>query len=113
MQININGRVDKVNKLRILVKKVDKPFEVQEVEHTLEALQEIVGGFIEPVPCLPYPYVLVCNEEGKLDELKPNFRIDGDVIHGDVFIAKVDGIDFVSLDESDIKYLQLITKGWS
>lgn len=93
------------DKLRILVKRVGQPFEVQEIEHTLEAIQGIVGGYIEVAPYLPHPYVIVCNEEGKLMGLAPNFHFEGNTICGDAFVTKVDGEDFVSLDDLDIKIL--------
>lgn len=95
----------KMDKLRVLVKRVGQPFKVEEIEHSLEAMQEIVGGFIEVSPCLPHPYVVVCNEEGKLEGLKQNFSVIGDVICGDAIIAKVAGADFVSLDDKDISNL--------
>lgn len=93
------------DKLRILVKRVGHPFEVQEIDHTLEAIQGLVGGYIEVAPYLPHPYVIVCNGEGKLIGLTPNFHFEGDTICGDAFITKVDGEDFASLDDLDIKIL--------
>lgn len=52
--------------LRVLVVEPERTPYVKEIPHTLEALQQEVGGLIEVI----YPYAdlvgLVCNEEGKL-----------------------------------------------
>lgn len=69
-------------KIKVIVK---RPFEpvghIEEVENTLESIQAIVDGHIEVVG-LPEGALLVCNEEGKLKMLQPNFYTDGDVIVG-------------------------------
>lgn len=97
---------------------VIKPFhnpKVMEIEHTLEAMQAIVGGYIEAV----YPFddeeiALVCNEEGKLEGLTPNRfllnRNNGvcDFICGDFFLcsAPADSEIFESIPENLIqKYI--------
>lgn len=79
----------KNNKIRVLIKRVGQPASVEEIENTLDALQEIVGGDIEiPYnPDLPEGVQLVCNEEGKYaDDPQPNiYWGDSDVIYGDMF----------------------------
>lgn len=63
---------------------------------SLEELQEIVGGYIEIIPCNNKEYSCVMNEEGKLHELdfneeatnSVNYYIDTeDFIVGDVLIT--------------------------
>lgn len=49
----------------------------------------------------PYIY-LVCNEEGKLQDLKPNRIVGDDVIVGTFFITKTDGENNMSLSEDEI-----------
>lgn len=44
--------------------------EERDIDNTLEAMQEIVGGYIEVVP-LSDRLLVVCNEEGKLMGLPP------------------------------------------
>ena len=39
--------------MKIVVKRAGKKPEVREIEHTLENLQEIVGGYIETFPFPP------------------------------------------------------------
>ena len=45
--------------------------ELVEVENTLKALQQEVGGYIEVIT-LPYGAALICNEEGRILGLPDN-----------------------------------------
>jgi len=85
--------------MRVVVKRVGCEPEVVEIEHTLKAMQAIVGGYIETVtsPGL----ALVCNEEGKLKGLPNNFLLRGDIIVGDAFFVGIDPdtLDFCSLSD--------------
>ncbi len=64
--------------IKLLVKEPNKKPYIKEVEHTLENLQAIVGGFIE---CVEMPGAenidIYLNEEGKLDQLPGNMWIAG------------------------------------
>ena len=73
------------NKIKVLYKKVGREPEVVEIENTLQAMQSLVGGFIEVIP---YDYYeLVCNDAGILQGLYPNVGFDYDIINGNFFIA--------------------------
>ena len=61
-----------------------------EIEDTLEAKQKLVEGLIEVVP-YNEDLLLICNEEGKITNLKPNLKFDYDYITGNCFIV---GDDF-------------------
>lgn len=83
--------------IRVIIKKPgDKVGTPTHIVPTLERLQEIVGGYIEYVT-LAKGLVIICNEEGKILGLDPNFRImDGfgnllDNVVGPVIVAGVDG----------------------
>lgn len=69
------------------------------IDNTLEAMQEVVGGYIEVIQIGISPFVIVCNEEGKLLGLPENRPLGGDMIRGTFFIADTDGDEFASLDE--------------
>lgn len=84
--------------MRIVVKKAGQMPEVREVENDLSVFQEIVGGYIECVN-MTDDILCVCNEEGKLRGLAPNFILGGDLIVGDVFFCAFDGEDFASLED--------------
>ena len=63
-----------------------------DIENELEAMQEIVGGYIEVVP-LKNNYLIVCNEEGKLMGLEPNVRYYNEMIVGTFFVVTEDEND--------------------
>ena len=82
---------------------------IAEIEPTLKAEQEIVGGLIDCV--YPWPNdmaALVCNDEGKLNGLPLNRALeDYDVIAGTFFICGISGENFCSLtEEQTARYLQ-------
>lgn len=94
------------NKLKVILVKPRCNPEVIEVENELEALQSLVGGYIETVtmPIKPY-HIIVCNEEGKLQRLPLNRQVGGDIIVGTFFITKSQGSEFVSLEQEEIDEL--------
>jgi Domain of unknown function (DUF3846) len=65
-----------------------------EIPNTLEALQELVGGYIETAP-MGEGFVGICNEEGMLINLPQNML----GFYGDVFICKV------NVDEGELESL--------
>lgn len=89
--------------LRVLVVEPERTPYVKEIPHTLEALQQEVGGLIEVI----YPYAdlvgLVCNEEGKLLGLPLNrglFDKNGkmyDVVCGTFLVTGLGAEDLASL----------------
>ena len=75
-----------------------------EIDDTLEAKQKLVGGLIEVVPYKD-DLLLICNEEGKIANLKPNLQFDYDYIAGNCFIVGDDfeNSGFKSVEESQIE----------
>ena len=95
------------DKLRIVKVEPNKPAYVTEIENTLEAEQEAVGGLIE----LTYNgdgTIIVSNDESKLIGMEGNRILkNGSVIAGPFFVVGDTGEDFRSLtDEETEKYLQ-------
>ena len=68
------------------------------IKNTLQALQEEVGGYIEAVH-FGGKYALICNEDGKLQELDVNFIFGVDVIVGPALFVQTDGDEFCSIEE--------------
>ena len=60
--------------------------EIIEVENTLEALQQEVGGYIEAVT-LPYGAAIICNEEGRILGLPDNGRVCGVDFVGTILVV--------------------------
>ena len=83
--------------IRVLYKPAGKPFEVREIPNTLEACQELVGGYIEMVTVLT-GLVLVCNEEGLIRGLPSNPFMGYD-FRGDFFLCGVKGEDIADVPE--------------
>ena len=104
-------------KIRVVAVRPRTAPEVIEIENELEPMQEFVGGYIEILDRVYIGgkrFVLVCNEEGKLNDLplgRVLFDDDGnliDLIYGNFFITKhVFNRDyeaeFGSLDDEEIE----------
>lgn len=96
--------LEETKKLKVIFKEVGKDPVVMEIDDTLEAKQKLVGGLIEIVPYKD-DLLLVCNEEGKITNLKPNLQFDYDYIAGNCFIVGDDyeNSGFKSLEDSQIE----------
>lgn len=87
---NITGADE--NALCILVVEPMKAPYTATIENDFEAMQKIVGGCIEFVPLPDSDCHIYCNDEGKLDGLQGNRRMDNDdIICGTFFICADDG----------------------
>lgn len=95
--------------MKVIVKKVGKEPEVVEINDDLSVYQEIVGGHIEVFP-LWASILCICNEEGKLNGMLPNFWFYNDMIHGDVIFISARGEDFVGLSDEQIDMLNVLFK---
>ena len=88
-----------------------------EVKNTLEDLQELVGGNIEPFYPFEEEVCIICNEEGKINGMQPNRAIYDDdhnmveVVFGPCFICDCKGEAFASLSEDqDEKYTEMFRR---
>lgn len=85
-----------MRKIKVIIKRPDEKYgHVTWISDTLENLQETVGGFIETVPI--GSAVCICNEEGKLRGLQPNFwlgKMYSDLIVGTAIIVGTSGEEF-------------------
>lgn len=91
-----------MSKMRCIIKRPDEQFgHVTNISVTLKNLQNTVGGMIEVVP-LTDNAVIICNEEGKINGLQPNFLMGfpplQDCVVGDVIVIGLAGEEFVDLD---------------
>lgn len=91
--------------MRAIIKEVGRPPQIKDIENTLEALKSLVDGYIEVVR-LEDNILLICNEEGKIQGLPPNFSTGRDVIVGTAVFVSFDGKeDFTDLDDWQIENL--------
>ena len=96
--------------MRILVVEPEHRPEVREIDGSLEAMQNIVGGLIQPI-YLDDSVALICNDEGKLMNLTANRGLrDGDgqiydIVFGTFFLcgAPPDCDHFTSLTPEQIQ----------
>ena len=73
-----------------------------EVDNTLEALQNQVGGYIEALTLVRNRAVMIVNEEGRLLHMTANLvasAIAGHGIVGPALIVGVDGEEFTDVPE--------------
>ena len=97
--------------MKILVVEPGKEPMVKEIDGSLESMQEVVGGYIEAIYPFDDPIALVCNEEGKINGMRPNRILvdrDGnvlDIICGTFFLcaAPPDSDEFKGLSDEQIK----------
>lgn len=95
-------------KISVLIKEPGKDAYRKEIDNTLKSLQREVGGYIEAVT-IADDLVLICDEEGKLNNKPANFAFCGDVFAGTVILAGADEDDFTSLPECTEELIELVS----
>lgn len=92
-----------VDQINVIVVRPDEHPYVINIDNDLKTMQSIVDGDIEEI-YLDDDTVLVCNEEGKLNNLKANRCVGHDIIAVTFFIAGDDGgEELISLNKEQIK----------
>lgn len=92
--------------MKVIVKHPGEPVgHYEEIENSLHAFQEKVGGFIETVD-FGVKAVLICDEEGMIRGKKQNFYMDTEHcrqwIHGTVIICGLERLPDGDLDFCDV-----------
>lgn len=91
------------NAIDIMVVEPMKKPRKETIYNTLEQMQKTVEGYIEMVP-LEDNIALICNEDGRLANLKPNRRVGSSVIMGTFFLTAIgESEDFVSMNEEQLQ----------
>lgn len=94
----------KENKIRVLYVQPGKYPEERIIENNLKSMQKLVDGDIEGV----YPWrdyaCIVCNDEGKLNNMPLNRLLeDYDILEGSFFVCGLRDGDFTSLTDEQFK----------
>lgn len=97
--------------MRVLVVEPERRPEVREIGESLGAMQEIIGGLIQPIYPFDDSVALVCNDEGKLLGLTANRGLRGedgqiyDIVCGTFFLcgAPPDSDHFTSLTPEQVE----------
>lgn len=93
VEVDTFQKVEPKEKISVIFVEPNKYPKMIEIEDTLEAMQEIVGGYIEEYMPFEDEVAIVCNEEGKVNGLPLNRAVYGkdkeilDIIAGKFFIA--------------------------
>ena len=87
-----------------IIKNPGQPAFTRQINNELSALQDLVGGYIQTV-YLPHGVIMIVNEEGKLMGLKPNFRLEHDLIVGTAVFVSADGEEFTGLYDRQDNYI--------
>ncbi|HIQ69351.1 MAG TPA: DUF3846 domain-containing protein [Candidatus Avoscillospira stercorigallinarum] len=95
--------------MKIIYKAPGLPAEIRDVPNTLEALQGLVGGYIETVT-VATDAAIICNEEGRLIGLEPNCTLLGVHFVGPIVVAGVAGEEFTDLPEDGIQLFMAMFK---
>ena len=89
----------------LLIEPMEKP-RLVEIEHTLENLQELVGGSIQAVYPWEDPVAVVCDDEGLFKGYPLNRLLEDDdsnpydILKGTFFICGLGREDFASISDA-------------
>ena len=103
--------------IRVVLLEPHQMAKTVEVKNTLEGLQALVKGDIEPFYPFEEEVCFICNDEGKINGMEPNRAIYDedhnmiDVLFGPGFICSCGGEDFGSLSDEQIeKYTEMFKR---
>ena len=92
--------------MRVLIKEPGGAWQAAEIENTLEALQQAVGGYIETYTIDPERgLVIICDEEGRLSDKPFNLRIDDIDFCGTLLLCAVDEDEFCNVPDWVVRVL--------
>lgn len=95
-------------KIKVVLLEPSKLARAVEIDASLEGMQKTVGGLIEPFYPFEEEVCIVCNEEGKINGMRPNRSVKNDegvmvdFIFGPAFICDCRGESFDSLSDEQI-----------
>ena len=87
--------------MRALLKQPGLKAEIIDIPNELEALQREVNGYIETIT-LTRHLAMICNEEGRIRNMLPNFYLHGELIVGPVLFVGVKGDGFRDITDDEI-----------
>lgn len=108
-EVDFEAKEQVVEKIKVVLLEPGKLARETEIDASLEGMQKVVGGLIEPVYCFQEPVCCIVNEEGKITGLDLNRGIYDekkqlvDIIAGTAFICDCSGENFGSLTDEQLK----------
>ena len=107
--IEVDGEEKEPERIKVVLLEPGKVAKEAEIDASLEGMQSIVGGLIEPGYYFEEPVCIIVNEEGKMLGLDLNRGVYDDkkelidIIAGTAFICGCSGENFESLSDEQIK----------
>lgn len=107
--VEFDGEEIQTEKIKVVLLEPNKFARVEEIDASLEGMQSIVGGLIQPGYFFEEPVCAVLNEEGKILGLDLNRGVYDedkkliDIIAGTAFICDCSGENFGSLNDEQIQ----------
>ena len=95
-------------KIKVVLLEPGKLARTAEIDASLAGMQKVVGGLIEPFYPFEEQVCIVCNEESKINGMRPNRSVkngDGvmvDFIFGPAFVCDCRGENLDSLSDEQI-----------
>lgn len=96
--------------MKAVYKEPGKAARIVKIKNSLQALQEAVGGYIEPFTLFSNVAIL-CNEEGWLQGLPYNCTAMGVSFVGPILAVGVDGCEMCSLSDEAASFLRHALEG--
>lgn len=93
--------MEKEIKVVVIDKNLKNFREVMTIRNDLKVLQDIVGGWIEVYPAAS-DLLVICNEEGRLNNMPYTATIAGEQFFGPLILCGQDGDEFASIPEKYI-----------
>ena len=90
--------------MKVIIKEPGQRPRETEIENSLSALQQAVGGYIETVT-LAEDCCIICNEEGWLQGLPYSLTFCGVSFVGTILFVGVAGDEFADLSEQQVEIL--------
>ena len=94
--------------MKIVLVEPGKEARLAEISGSLQSMQQLVGGIIQAIYPWTDPVAMICHDEGKILGLPFNRVLeDYDLIAGPFFICGIQGENFASLTDQQVKtYLE-------
>ena len=96
--------------MKVFIKQPDEELYEDEVENTLESLQEKVGGYIQTVT-IANDCAIICDEEGRIKGLPENCRVCGVDFVGPILFVGVNGEEFCDMP-IELELFKVMVKFW-
>lgn len=88
--------------MRVIRKRLGEPAEVIQIQNTLKALQDEVGGYIEVVT-FASDAAIICDEEGKIKGKPFNCNLLGTDFVGTILVVGIDQEQFCDIPQAAVR----------